>query len=47
MNKLNKRIEHGIFGYTVPYDSLFESISNYLSKKHNVNYWNELEYVRS
>ena len=35
MNELNKRIEHGIFGYTVPYDSLFDSISNYLSKKHN------------
>ncbi len=32
---IKSRLEHGIFGYSFPNDSLFESIQNWLLKRHN------------
>jgi cystathionine beta-lyase len=35
LKALEDRLKHGVMGYTVPYDSLYESVINYLSQSHN------------
>lgn len=32
---LRQRVDHGVFGYTIPYPSVVESVINYLSRVHN------------
>ena len=32
---LEARLKHGVFGYTIPYDSVHESVIQYLSKSHS------------
>lgn len=32
---LQKRAEHGVYGYTIPYDSVIESVINYLNRVHH------------
>ncbi|MDQ8207636.1 PatB family C-S lyase [Coraliomargarita sp. SDUM461003] len=34
MNALQARLDHGIFGYTVPYDAPVEAVLNYLQNQH-------------
>ena len=35
LKALEDRLKHGVMGYTIPYDSLYESVINYLSQSHN------------
>lgn len=35
INALKKRVEHGVFGYTVGSDAYFDSIINWLDRRHN------------
>lgn len=32
---LRQRVDHGVFGYTLPYESVVESVLSYLSRVHN------------
>ena len=32
---LKKRVEHGVFGYTLVPDSYFEAITNWFKRRHN------------
>ena len=32
---LKKRLDHKVFGYTIPYDSVFDAVIQYLERAHN------------
>ncbi|MBN1182138.1 MAG: PatB family C-S lyase [Bacteroidales bacterium] len=34
LNDINKRVRHGIFGYTFQYDGLYQSLINWMQKRH-------------
>ena len=43
---LKKRVEHGVFGYTIPSDGYYNSITNWLKKRHGWSVQkNELTFV--
>ncbi len=35
LNALQARLDHGVFGYTVPFDAPVEAVLNYLQRQHN------------
>lgn len=35
VSALNERVEHGVYGYTVPYDSVIDAVVSYLKREHN------------
>lgn len=34
LDALRRRVDHGVFGYTVPYDEAVEAVRNYLDQRH-------------
>ncbi len=34
-NSLRERVNHAVFGYTIPYESVMQSVLNYLTRVHN------------